>query len=192
MSQTHRCEAMPTRINRSGRRCDAGFVLIASLLILVVLTIIAVAMFRSFGLQELMAGNLREKTRAIEAANSALSYAEWWLNQNNAGTGVSCSAAPSPAGAARVCSNLLSSPATLSNWTAASTYTLPSSTISTSGGLGTYYASPKFYIQYLGLDATKNATVYLVTALGYGGNANSVAVVQSTYAFTAIKDLTGP
>jgi type IV pilus assembly protein PilX len=192
MSQTQDFYAMPTLPNRSRRRHDAGFVLIASLLILVVLTIIAVAMFRSFGLQELMAGNLREKTRAIEAANSALSYAEWWLNQNNTGTGVSCTAAPSPAGATRVCSNQLSSPATLSNWVTASTYTLPNSTVSTSGGQGTYYASPQFYIQYLGPDATKNATVYLVTALGYGGNANAVAVVQSTYAFTAIKDLTGP
>lgn len=169
-----------------------GFVLIASLLILVVLTIIAVAMFRSFGLQELMAGNLREKTRALEAANSALSYAEWWLNQNNAGTGSNCSGAPSPAGAARVCTNQLSNPGSLSNWTAGSTYALPSATVSNSGGVGTYYASPKFYIQYLGPDATKNSTIYLITAMGYGGNANAVAVVQSTYAFTAIKDLTGP
>jgi type IV pilus assembly protein PilX len=192
MSQTQDFSTAPMSGNRPRRGRDAGFVLIASLLILVVLTIIAVAMFRSFGLQELMAGNLREKTRAIEAANSALSYAEWWLNQNNTGTGISCAAAPSPAGTARVCSNQLSNPTTLSNWTPASTYTLPSSTISTSGGQGTYYASPKFYIQYLGLDATKNATVYLVTALGYGGNANALAVVQSTYAFTAIKDLTGP
>ncbi|MDE2130534.1 MAG: pilus assembly protein PilX [Betaproteobacteria bacterium] len=169
-----------------------GFVLIASLLILVVLTIIAVAMFRSFGLQELMARNLREKTRALEAANSALSYAEWWLNQNNAGTGSNCSGAPSPTGAARVCTNQLNNPSLLSNWTVGSTYTLPSATVSSSGGVGTYYASPKFYIQYLGLDATKNSTIYLITAMGYGGNENAVAVVQSTYAFTAIKDLTGP
>lgn len=177
---------------KSHRPQHSGFVLIASLLILVVLTVIAVAMFRSFGMQERMAGNLREKTRALEAANSALSYAEWWLNQNNAGTGAACSGAPSPVDTARVCTNQLSSPAVLSNWTKATTYALPSATVSTSGGAGTYYASPKFHIQYLGPDATKNATVYLITALGYGGNANAVAVVQSTYAFTSIKDLTGP
>lgn len=76
---------------RASQRQDRGFVLIASLLILVVLTIIAVAMFRNFGLQEKMAGNLREKTRAFELAQSALKQAETWLKQNSS-TGVACAA----------------------------------------------------------------------------------------------------
>lgn len=184
--------ALQPRACKSQSPRPAGFVLVASLLILVVLTVIAVAMFRSFGMQERMAGNLREKTRALEAANSALSYAEWWLSQSNANTGVACTGAPSPADSARVCTNPITSPANLSNWTVATSYALPSATVSTSGGAGTYYAGPQFHIQYLGPDATKNATVYLITALGYGGNASAVAVVQSTYAFTATKDLTGP
>ena len=41
-----------------------GMVLVTSLLLLVVVTLLAVSMFRSFGLDEKIAGNLREKQRA--------------------------------------------------------------------------------------------------------------------------------
>jgi prepilin-type N-terminal cleavage/methylation domain len=72
---------------------EQGFVLIASLLMLVVLTLLAVSMSRSFGLQERMAGNLREKARAFDAAQSSLSYAEWWLTRgSNASQVTACSA----------------------------------------------------------------------------------------------------
>lgn len=53
-----------------------GFALIASLLILVILTLLGVSMFSGVGLQERMAGNLRTKTRALDAANAALAAAE--------------------------------------------------------------------------------------------------------------------
>ena len=54
-------------------------------------------MFRSFGTQEKIAGNLREKERALHAAESAQQYGEWWLLQaNNTATGgITCAnAAP--------------------------------------------------------------------------------------------------
>src|SRR5579864_7550374 len=64
---------------------QAGMVLISSLLLLLVVTIMALSMFRSFGMQEKIAGNVREKQRALQAANSAQQYAEWWLaNQSGA------------------------------------------------------------------------------------------------------------
>ena len=57
--------------------------LVTSLLLLVIITILALSMFRSFGTQEKIAGNLREKERALHAAVSAQQYAEWWLLQGN-------------------------------------------------------------------------------------------------------------
>ena len=59
-------------------------VLISSLLLLIVVTIIALSMFRSFGIQEKIAGNTREKQRALPAAVSAQQFAEWWLSNNGA------------------------------------------------------------------------------------------------------------
>jgi Tfp pilus assembly protein PilX len=56
-----------------------GVVLISAILLLVVMTLLALAMFRSFGIQELIAGNVREKQRALQSAESAAQYAELWL-----------------------------------------------------------------------------------------------------------------
>jgi Tfp pilus assembly protein PilX len=64
------------RLKREDGTRQRGFALIASLLILVILTLLGVSMFSGVGLQERMAGNLRTKTRALDAANAALSAAE--------------------------------------------------------------------------------------------------------------------
>src|SRR5271170_135399 len=61
-----------------------GVVLVSSLLLLLVVTIMALSMFRSFGMQEKIAGNMREKQRALQAAESAQIYAEQWLITNAA------------------------------------------------------------------------------------------------------------
>jgi type IV pilus assembly protein PilX len=61
------------------RAAQSGFVLISSMLLLVVMTLLALAMFHSFGIQELVAGNVREKQRALQSAESAEQYAELWL-----------------------------------------------------------------------------------------------------------------
>jgi type IV pilus assembly protein PilX len=53
-----------------------GMVLVTALLLLIVVTILAVGMFRSFGLDERMAGNVREKNRALNTAESAEQAAE--------------------------------------------------------------------------------------------------------------------
>ena len=55
----------------------------------------------------------------------------------------------------------------------------------------TYYTSPAFYIRYVGQAADTQGSVYQVDAVGYGGNALSVAVVESTYEIgSAVRDLT--
>ncbi len=47
----------------------------------------------------------------------------------------------------------------------------------------TYFNAPTFYISDLGpsTDASKPGEIYQVDAAGYGGNSNTVAVVESTY-----------
>lgn len=75
------------------RRMDfnqSGMVLVSGLLLLLVVTIMALSVFRSFGVQERIAGNIREKTRAVQAAMSTQQFAEWWLaTQSNAPRAIS-------------------------------------------------------------------------------------------------------
>jgi type IV pilus assembly protein PilX len=80
----HRLASMPSSLRCAGTH-QRGIVLITSLLLLLVVTIMALSMFRSFGLQEKIAGNVREKQRALQIAMSTEEYAEWWLvNESNA------------------------------------------------------------------------------------------------------------
>jgi len=179
---------------------EKGFVLIAALVFLLVLTIFSVSMFRNFGLQEKIAGNVREKQRAFHSAQSALQFGEWFLTQGSANSGSLCNTLlDANAGETKVCSNALADPTDVP-WQVGSTDvgvtyippTTPPMVVSTSGGANTYFAVPRFYIFYLGLDSTGINSLYQVTAMGFGGSSNGIAVVQSTYAVsTGIKDLGG-
>jgi type IV pilus assembly protein PilX len=175
-------------------RKQGGFALVTSLLVLIIMTLLALSMFRSLGLQEKIAGNTREKQRSLQAAESALQYGEWWLSQGNGGTGTTCTTVYSANTVANMqtCTNALANPTTLP-WTARGDYLPPSMTVASGGGLVStgvtagdinYYAKPSLYIQYLGLDPTGKTQLYQVTGAGYGGSANSVSVVRSTYAVT--------
>lgn len=193
MSQTMRL----SRISSQGER---GYTLIIGLLLLVVLTLFAVGMFRSFGLEEKIAAATRDKQRALEAAQSALQYGEWWLAQGNGGTGIACTGVNNgnTVSNLRVCNAALSTPATLP-WGVASTYLPPSMTANGGGGMAgasspagdiNYAGVPGLYINYLGLSPNGLAQLYQVTAYGYGGDATTAAVVQSTYQVTSgAKDL---
>ena len=176
----------------SGGVKQKGFVLIASLLIMVVLTILALSMFRSFGLQELMAGNMREKSRAIDAAQAAINYAEFWLAKGNASTGSTCSASAT-VNQPVVCSNAPpGSYLTTLPWAFGVNYTPGGMQTNSNGGANNYYTNPRYYIQYLG--TYPNGLMYRITALGYGGNSNAVAVLQSMYQVPSGSgtSLTGP
>jgi type IV pilus assembly protein PilX len=167
-----------------------GIVLISSLLILLVLTIVALAMFRSFGLQEKIAGNVREKQRALHAAEGAQSYAEWWLGTNSANTTVVCSSLLSAnLGQGQICSNKLSDTvASVAGvpWLAAGAlvgvaYNPGNAlTITTAAAKDTFYSVPLFYISDVGISADGRGEIFQVDAAGYGSTANTIAVVEST------------
>ena len=177
---------------------QAGMVLVTSLLLLIVVTLLALAMFRSFGLDEKIAGNVREKQRALYAAETAEQYAEWYLSNGNGSTGVGCTAIlVAPAG--QVCSAPLAN-FTQVPWTAGVSY-LPTVTnvmdVTTAGGpgtgQGTFYNIPTYYITFLGPSPNGLGSVYQIDAVGYGATADTAAVVEATYLVqSSTKDLTGP
>jgi type IV pilus assembly protein PilX len=196
----------------NSRSSQRGVVLISSLLLLLVVTIMALSMFRSFGMQERIAGNTREKQRALQAAESAQQYAEWWLaNQSGAIYAVSqgsaayadaaCSAATIDANAGltpQICTLGTSlaaitgvSTATAAVWPVNSqavgvAYAPPGMNYTASGSPNYYANRPHFYITDVGALATGRGETYQVDAYGYGLSNTAIAVVESTVAVVCI------
>jgi type IV pilus assembly protein PilX len=173
-----------------------GVVLITSLLLLVVVTIMALSMFRGFGIQEKVAGNMREKQRALQAAVSAQTYAEQWLIANS-GTSppVACAAPVQSANAlqGQICSNQLwnivpsvtTLPWQIGGNNVGVTYIPPGMNVAAASATSSNYSSaPIFYISDGGpsFDPNVPGEVYQIDAAGFGGIGNTVAVVESTYA----------
>jgi type IV pilus assembly protein PilX len=183
---------------RNGVRIDQrGVVLVSSLLLLLVVTIMALSMFRSFGMQEKIAGNMREKQRALQAAESAQVYAEQWLIANSATiVPVVCNGQLNAnLGQGQICSNKLwlvvPSVATVPWQIVAGvnvgvTYTPTNMNVGTASVLNpnSYSSAPSFYISDAGASADPSVPgeVFQIDAVGYGGNGNTAAVVESTFA----------
>ena len=168
------------------------------MLLLMIITLMALAMFRSVGTQEKIAGNLREKDRALHSAEVAQQYGEWWLLQgNNVAVGdVACTAGVvltttglNPV--SQICSvgqtaqNVFGDITLPSNWTTRTEY-LPQGMSVTAGTAGAngdiaYAKVPAFYISDLGLSADGAGEAYQVAAYGFGGATGSIAVVESVY-----------
>ena len=196
-----------TQIRTIGPRRQSGVVLVLSMLLLVVITLLALSMFRSVGMQEMIAGSLREKDRALQSAISAQQYAEWWLtNGNDLNNVMACTAGLLNAntGSSHVCTNSLSSITAASGaaaftsvpWTGAggaeigTVYTPPGLTATTTApAMNTYWEAPRFYITLLGAAPAgdvvgQQGNTYQIDAWGYGGDPNTVVVVESTYLVT--------
>jgi type IV pilus assembly protein PilX len=167
-----------------------GLVLVTSLLMLVVVTLLAVALFRSFGTDEKIAGNTREKQRALNAAETAEQAAEAWL-QGGAGGGATtaCAAPLLIFPASQICTQTFAAQnldPTVLPWTMGVKYSAPTM-VTGSTGSGTYINPPQYYVAFLGAKTVSNITTsyYQIDAVGYGANANAAAVVESTYTTTA-------
>jgi type IV pilus assembly protein PilX len=184
-------------------------VLVSSLLLLLVVTIMALSMFHSFGIQEKIAGNTREKQRAVQAATTVHQYAEWWLvNVSPAAHAVNANV---PSSADTVCSGAIVATATLGGQictvTLTSTGNTPTNVPWTNPPIGVAYtppgmnitgavvnpavpdvyaAQPYFYIADLGLLPTGRGEVYQIDAYSYGLNDNTLAVIESTVAISCI------
>lgn len=169
-----------------------GFILIASLFLLAIITMIGISMFGGFSTDEKMSGNYREKSRSRDAAQTALNAAAYWMSvtgntyTGSWNTGSNCVAtASTPV----ICSNALASPATPSSWTSYVTYTPSGMNVSASGGapvanVSPYAATPSYYIQFLG-QLSPTSALYRTTAAATGGNAEATSVLQTVYVVTA-------
>lgn len=192
---------MPTHIV-SRRASQRGYVLVTGLLFLVVMTLVALAMFRGTGLMDRISANSRDKQRSFESAQSALQYAEWWLSTHTPVAGTACNSLVSGDTVANihVCSNALQSDfLTAQVWTGGFTYTPPNLQTGAGGMVSTgdtsdtnYQALPGFYLEYLGLSSLTGAAVYRITAYGSGGDASTRSIVRSTYQIGTTASSTGP
>jgi type IV pilus assembly protein PilX len=193
---------------------QSGVVLVSALLLLIVVTIMAMSMFRSFGMQEKIAGNMREKQRALQVAMSTQEYAEWWLTtQSNAQRALSmgvaadaaivCASSPlqdANQGQGQICLNSLLSLTGLSSLTtwpnlgyagtsqAGVAYTPPGLNYTGADSNTTipdiYAARPRFYIADLGPLPTGRGEIYQIDAYSFGESTTAAAVVESTVSIT--------
>jgi len=181
-------------------------VLITSILLLVVVTILALAMFHGVGLEYRIAGNNMDKQRSLQAAESAQEYGEQWLVQNapeDYGAaevwGIPCAAANFTGATAPImCSNTLETTLSGSNlgpvpWGGASASLGVSYnpggdlTQSSTGGQNTVAQLPVVYLARLGYDyGTANSLDFTIDAWSYGGSSSTVSVVESVYRITYI------
>jgi type IV pilus assembly protein PilX len=189
-------------------RPQRGMALVTAMLLLMIITILALSMFRSFGTQSKVGGNVREKERALHAAESAQQFAETWLL-----TGPNLNAAPiacagnggapvnsNNGSAAQICAETIAQMLQPQGQTAANApwqltgggggylgfSFLPTGMSTNAGGGWTgnqqdYYAPPVFYVADLGAAMDGQGEAYQIDAYGYGGTANAVAVVESVY-----------
>ncbi|MEI6267314.1 MAG: PilX N-terminal domain-containing pilus assembly protein [Methylococcaceae bacterium] len=162
---------------------QSGAVLIISLIMLLLLTIIGASSMQTTSLEEKMAGNLRDRNLAFQAAESALNAAEASLDPPNAlptftdaGTGGFYSETSTIPAASAILTD--------SFWTTNSKVT---STVTT---LGNGISTPVYIIQQLPAACfTPPCTVmppppYRITVRATGASTNTVVILQSVYSPT--------
>jgi type IV pilus assembly protein PilX len=169
-----------------------GVALITSLIIMLLITIVALSVFRNNNLIEKMTGNTREKQRSFQAAQAALQFGEWWLTQQSAATlipGTVCSTTATFS-AMQVCTvaagSTAASIATLQTYNKFKPYGM---TVATGGGTATngdvnYYKYPGIYIANIGTYNGTTQVLFQITAIGYGGGNGATgaeSIVQSQY-----------
>lgn len=164
---------------------QSGVVLVVSLIMLLLLMLMGAASVQSTSLEEKMAGNMRDKNLAFQAAESALKAAEASLAPpaalpafSDAGTGGFYSETSIIPTTAAILTNAF--------WTAAN----PVAT-STVSGLGNDIVPPLYIIQKLPAACFAAAcgsaplpslsTPYRITVRATGGSINTVVILQSIY-----------
>ena len=185
---------LPTRafaaLRRTVQLTQRGFALVTALLFLIILSILAVTMFGSSGMQGKIAGNTLEYQRAMQAAEYALRYGEWLLQQRGL-TETTCTQMVDLSVVGNqpmVCLNALANPTTLP-WSAGLNLTPVGMTVRAGGGevftpgyTGptdvNYARQPSLYIYKVGPDPSGNM-MYQLSTVGYGGNSGTVSVLQA-------------
>lgn len=167
-----------------------GAALIIALVFLLLLTLLGVTAMGTTSLEEKMAGNLRDKDLAFQAAETGLIAGETWIDNQLK--------EPEPnnsLGIYEFDSNSAQWIWDTVNWKGTSNLVVypntPTQTVS--GGLSGVKTQPKYIIEVLAhvpeqggslrMNTTTGSgtTILRITARGTGGTNNAVAMVQSTY-----------
>ena len=171
-----------------------GFILVVSLIFMAVMSVLAIYMFSGFTTDAMLSANSREKSRSLDAAQSALDYALLWLSTDtntNIGTltgGACTGTGTTPCIFTQVLASASNTTANdPSTWTVYTTFTpsvMSGHVVSGGGAANTYNTKPNYYMQYVGtgIGANAGAALYQVTASAQGGNLTATSVVQAVYA----------
>lgn len=166
-----KANAIPKEL--TGKRQN-GSVLVISLILLMLLTMIGVSAMQNTGLEERMAGNMRNRNLAFQAAESALRAGEAVLGAHGA--------LPDFTGANGMYESNAAPPGAFADWT--------NNTVEFSEITGHVAQAPRYVIQRVidtggpvgaGIPTENQMLMYRVTARGVGGTDTAVAVVQSTF-----------
>jgi type IV pilus assembly protein PilX len=188
------------------RKSQGGFVLIASMVMLIVLAFMAVGMYHNFTTQESMSSNTKEKGRTFQMAQSTLQWAEYNLLNSGLNVGLSdCTQLAAKNDVFTVCENIASNNVNIALPTSTTPWSIGAQgnaqanveynptaadsniTISaTTPGQNTFALEPVYYVQYLGPGTSSSCPssppkLYQITAIAYGATNTTAAVVQSTY-----------
>lgn len=175
--------------NNPTRGSQRGAVLIVALVLLLVLTVLGTASIRDTTMEERMAGNYRDYSAALEAAESALRIGEGAINNTTIFSAMLFDSSDGTHSAA----TLSVDPETAANYQLSVTDTV----LKPGGQAGNPLlvdALPEYFIERLpeiampGSDlgmGTQNQAprvqYYRITAKGYGISPNSEVILQSTY-----------
>ncbi len=185
----------PSREGLSPPR-QRGVALVMALVFLLLLTLIGVAALNTTSLEEKMAGNVKDRNLAFQAAESGLILAENWIYaqigkpvfpNNSSGLYV-----PSITTTPNWDPDLTTK---IDPWRGNNVVTYPNTPgASGSGTLGKINTQPKYMIEDMGeipesggslvqtsSYKSKGPTVVRITARGTGGTDDAVVMVQSTY-----------
>lgn len=191
-----------TRKNSIQSRCyrERGAVLAVSLILLLLVTVLGVSTIGTTTLQEKMAANTRDKDLAFQAAELAMKVAERLVEQGLAASDFTaeCSSGlcsmhdPSTHLSRWKDPNICGSGADI--WSCNKSQAVDGADAVSSAS---HSQQPRYFIELVAhLDTgdhlnignigdavhSEEATVYRITAIGYGGSSTSQSVLQSTYA----------
>lgn len=166
-------------------KAQQGVVLIVGLIMVLLISLIALAAIRGSGLQELMAGNVRDRNLAFQAAEAGLREAE-----ERFAPGASH---PAFDGSDVGFMEALNGSTNSGYW---DNYSWTSQSVQTSLSLDGVSQAPRYVVEKVihtpvaGSDGgsiefnpSNNApeTLYRITALGYGATEGSTVILQSTF-----------
>ena len=153
-----------------------GIILIATLIMITILTAIIIALAVLPNNDQKMAGNAQDKAIAQQAANAALEEAKMWIakNWNNSQT--------PPAGSCNYPTSLpmQSSNFSMDNYYNASFWT-NTAVCSASTTPAKAAKAPQYVLKQLGCSNSDRLYVYQIVARGYGINQSTVAYAEKLY-----------